>query len=151
MRKRCNRKVWTKVNPIQHAIEGAALTPQHLLDQLRMRELAAVDAFAKGGAGLQEWKDLTAMLNVCETMARDGVGPEALPTCAKAQAHLIESARRFEITGKMGTTGPGIQSFRALYEYHDLQRQSVSRSEYERSIEKALNRVKSRAPEVVEL
>lgn len=151
MRKRCNRKVWTKVNPIQHAIEGAALTPQHLLDQLRMRELAAVDAFAKGGAGLQEWKDLTAMLNVCETMAKDGVGPEALPTCQDAEAHLIDAARRFERTGKMGTTGPGIQAFRSLYEYHDLQRQSVSRAQYEQAIQRTKNRVRSKAPEVVAL
>lgn len=85
-------------------------------------------------------------------MARDGVGrDEVLPACARAQEHLIDAARRFERTGKMGTTGPGLTSFRELYEFHDLQRQSVSRSEYEKAIKNATNRLRSRAPEVVEL
>lgn len=144
MRKRCNRKVWAKVNPIQHAIDGAAVTTQHKLDQLRVRELGAIDAFTRGAASLADWRDLTNMLNLCETMAREGIGPEALPACAEAQKHLVESAHRFERTGKMGTTGPGIQAFRTLYEYHDLQRQSISRAEFERMIRLTSARIKSR-------
>ena len=34
-RKKCVRKVWGLVNPIQHAIDGASITPGHLLDRLR--------------------------------------------------------------------------------------------------------------------
>lgn len=151
MRKHTRRKHWGLINPIKHAIDGAAITPLHELNRLRLRELQAVDAFSKGTATLNDWRDITAMLNLTETMANDGIGPEALPTCEEAQNHLVEAAERFERIGKMGTTGPGIQSFRDLFEFHDLQRQSVSRSEYERSIAKALNRVKSQAPEVFTL
>lgn len=42
MRKKCRRKVWALVNPIQHAIEGAAITPEDKLNQLQLREMAAV-------------------------------------------------------------------------------------------------------------
>lgn len=152
MKKRCIRKIWAKVNPIAHAIEGAAITPQRQLDRLRVRELAAIDAFTRGAASLADWRDLTNMLNLCETMAREGIGPEALPVCAEAQAHLIEAAHRFERTSRMGTTGPGIQALRALYEYHDLQRQSISRAEFERMIRLTSARIKSRGRgvEVVE-
>lgn len=152
MKKRCIRKVWAKVNPIQHAIEGASITPQRQLDRLRVRELAAIDAFTRGAASLADWRDLTNMLNLCETMARQGIGPEALPVCADAQSQLIEAAHRFERTGRMGTTGPGIQSLRTLYEYHYLQRQSISRAEFERMIRLTSARIKSRGRgvEVVE-
>lgn len=151
MRKHTRRKHWQLINPILHAIQGAAITPSEELDQLRMKELAAVEAFAKGTAALQDWQDITAMLNLTETMAKDGIGPEALPVCKAAQEHLVEAAQRYERIEKMGTTGPGIQSFRDLFQYHDLQRQSVSRSEYERAIAKTLARVRSKAPEVMEL
>lgn len=150
-RKRCVRRVWTLVNPIAHAIEGARMTPEEVLDSVRMRELAAVDAFAHGHAALQHWHDLTAMLNLCESMARNKIGPEAMPACQEAQSHLIDAQQRFERIGKMGMTGPGIEAMRELYRWHDAQRQAVSRGEYERQIKTAKNRVKSKAREVVEL
>lgn len=151
MRKHTRRKVWGLINPIQHAIQGAAITPSKELDGLRLKELEAVHAFANGTATLQDWHDITAMLNLAETMAKDGIGPEVLPVCEAAQQHLVEAAKRFERIKKMGTTGPGIQSFRDLFAYHDLQRQSVSRAEYERAIARTLGRIRSKAPEVVEL
>ena len=46
MRKRCKRKVWNKVNPIAHAIAGAAVVSQSDMNALRVRELAAIEAFA---------------------------------------------------------------------------------------------------------
>ena len=42
MRKRCKRKVWVKVDPIQHAIEGARVSDDKLLNELRVRDLAAI-------------------------------------------------------------------------------------------------------------
>lgn len=151
MRKHTRRKHWQLINPILHAIQGAAITPSKELDQLRIKELEAVHAFATGSATLQDWHDITAMLNLAESMARDGIGPEVLPVCEEAQQHLVEAAQRYERIQKMGTTGPGIQAFRDLFAYHDLQRQSVSRAEYERAIARTLGRIRSKAPEVVEL
>jgi hypothetical protein len=152
MRKRTRRKFWTtEINPVTHALMGAALLPESELNKLRMRELAAIEAFRSGVATLQDWYDINAMNNLCETMARSGVGPEALEATQIAQAALLEATQRFERTGKMGTTGPGLQAFREVYEFHDLQRQSVPRSIYERCIVKLRNRVKSNAPEVIPL
>lgn len=149
MKKQCRRKGWsTAINPITHAIEGAAITSDALLNQLRARELAAIEAFRTGSATLQEWADITGLLNLCETMARNGVGPEALEACVRAEQELINAGKRFEATRRMATSGPGLQAFRDIYQYHDLQRQSVSRAEYDRWIRKAVLRVKSKAPEV---
>lgn len=151
MRKKTRRKIYALVDPITHAVQGAALIPQKELDQLRLRELAAVEAFRVGKARLQDWHDVCAMMNLCEAMARDGVGPEALEACERAQAALVEAAQRFERTGKMGTTGPGLQAFRDVYDFHDLQRQSVPRSTYEQCIARATAKVKSKAPGVLVL
>lgn len=148
MRKKCKRKVWALVNPISHAIEGAAICSDDVLQPLRIRELSAIESFRTGKAGLQEWSDICAMMNLCENMTLHGIGPEAKPTCDEAHGHLIEAAKRYEKTGKMGITGPGIKCFRELHEWHDLQRSCISRSEYDRLIKDTVNRVKSGAPEV---
>lgn len=150
MRKRTRRKVWsTAINPITHAVLGAALIPQDELDRLRIRELAAIEAFRAGKAGLQEWHDITSYLNLCEMLAHQGVGPEALVACETLQDELIEAAHRFEATGKMGLTGPGLVAARDVWEFHDLQRQSVARSVYERAIETLGQRIRNRSPGVV--
>lgn len=84
-RKKCVRKVWGLVNPIQHAID-------------------------------------------------------------RAQAGLSDAHDRFKATGRMGLSGPAIQAMRDLAEYHDLQRQSISRGEYERWIRKTADRIRSAHP-----
>lgn len=151
MRKRTRRKVYALVNPIEFAIEGAAFTSQDQLDKLRLLELAAIDQFARGAATVRTWQDITDMLNVCETMANQGIGPEALEACGRAQKALIEASKRYHKTRKMGTTGEGLQAFRDLFAYHDLQRQSIPRCDYEKAIKTTVHRLRSKAPEVIEL
>lgn len=148
MKKHCRRKHYVLLDPIKHATEGAALTPESVLKPLRLRELMAIQAMVTGSATLQEWQDLTNMLNLCETMARGGVGPEALQSCTKAQEALIQAAKRYQSTRQMGLTAEGLQSIRDVYAYHDLQRQSVSRGQYERWIATTRQRIRSAAPEV---
>ena len=141
-RKKCVRKVWGLVNPIQHAIDGASITPDHLLDRLRLVELSAIESFTKGQATVEDWKSLADLLNVAETMSRGGVGPEVLEACERAQDGLSDAHDRFKITGRMGLSGPAIQAMRDLAEYHDLQRSSISRGEYERWIVKTRNQIR---------
>lgn len=151
MRKRTVRKHYALVNPIQHAMEGAAITNGDDLDKLRMVELQALAAFRNGQAGLREWHEIESMMNLAETMAKHGIGVEVESICMQAQAHLIDSAKRFERIGRMGATGPALQCWQDLYEYHDLQRQSVARSVYEEMIRKTTDRVRSKAPGVIQL
>lgn len=151
MRKKTKRKHWALIDSVRHAILGAAITQDHLLDKLRLIELAALDAMTKGLGTIQDWQELTDMMNISEVMARDGVGPEALPVCQQAQEALEQAARRYETTRKMGLTGTGINALREVFEYHDLQRRSIPRSEYEKYIIKTRQRIKSQAKEVVVL
>ena len=130
---------------------GAGITQPELLDKLRLRELAALEAMAKGLGTKVEWQELADMLNICEVMAMEGIGPEALPYCKEAQDALVEAARRYEATKRMGLSGPGIQALREVYEYHDLQRSSVARGLYEQMIVKTRQRINSKAKEVLEL
>jgi hypothetical protein len=139
------------VNPIEYAIEGAAITHDTDLNKLRMIELQAIEAFRTGKAGLQEWNEINSMMNLAETMAKGGIGVEVESICMQAQAHLIDSAKRYERIGRMGATGPALQCWQDLYEYHDLQRQSVARSVYEEMIRKTTDRLKSKAPGVIQL
>ena len=49
MRKKCRRKVWsTNINPVAHAIAGAAITDRASLNTLRTKEYAALDEMIHG-------------------------------------------------------------------------------------------------------
>jgi hypothetical protein len=80
MRKRCKRKVWpTNINPISHAIAGAAVSDEKSLDKLRLCELSAIDAMTKGMGTTEDWRWLADVVNISETMGKAGIGPEVLP------------------------------------------------------------------------
>ena len=150
-KKRCKRKIYPLVSPLQLAMDGIIITPEERLDRLRIRELSSIDAMSKGKGTLQEWRELAELMNIAETLARNGVGIEALEVCAQVQAELIAVGKRFERTGSMTLTAQGLAAIRNLYELHDLQRTSITRADYERAIGDTMNRVKSRAGEVVDM
>ena len=152
MRKRCKRKVWsTEINAVAHAISGASIADKASLDKLRMHELGAIDAMTKGKGTVEDWRWLADVMNIAETMGVNGIGPEVLPHCQLAQQALFEAAKRYETTGKMGLSGLGIKAIKDVWEYHDLQRTSIARSEYERMIQKTANYIKSQGKNVVEV
>lgn len=151
MRKQTRRKVYQLVNPISYAIEGATITPDDILDKLRQRELTSIEAFRMGQADLADWKMINDMANLCEVMAKSGIGPEALEAAERTHEYLLEAYHRYNKTKKMGTSGLGLVAFRDCYEYHDLQRQSISRSVYEQMLTRTMNQIRSKSPDVLEL
>jgi hypothetical protein len=152
MRKKTKRKVWALIDPIQHGIIGAAITQRDKLDKLRMLEYSALEAMTKGNGTVTDWRTLVDVLNLSETMARHNIGKdEVLPVCQKAQEALHEAALRFQSTKRMGLSGEGIQSIRDLIQYADLQQSSISRSEFERYIQKTKNYIKSNNDLVTEI
>lgn len=143
--------MWNLLDPIQHAVIGAAITPRATLDKLRFLEYAALDAITRGKGTIQDWRTLVDVLNLSEVMAKGGIGPEVLPVCAKAQEALHKAAMRYQETKKMGLDGLGIQAVRELIEYADLQQGSISRAEFERYVQKTRNYIKSNSDRVVEV
>ena len=150
-RKRTKRKTWALLDPIQHAVIGAAITPRQTLDKLRFLEYTALDAITKGMGTIQDWRTLVDVLNLSEVMAKNGIGPEVLPVCAKAQEALHKAAMRYQDTKKMGLDGLGIQAIRELIEYADLQQASISRAEFEQYVKKTRDYIKSNSDRVVEI
>ena len=152
MRKKCKRKVWsTSINPVAHAIAGASVADSKSLDTLRLCELAAIDAMSKGMGTVEDWRWLADVVNIAETMGKNGIGPEVLPYCETVQQALLEAANRYQKTKKMGLSGLGLTKMRDLWEYHDLQRTSIARSEYEKMIQKTANHIRSHGKDVVEV
>ena len=152
MKKMCKRKIWsTTINPITHAISGARVTEDRLLDKLRMRELSAFDSMVKGWGTVEDWRVLVDMMNIAEMMGKSGIGPEVLPYCEDGCQAMTEAARRYQKSMKMGLSGVGINALREICAYHDLQRTSVSRSVYEAMITKTANYLRSKGKDVVEI
>lgn len=148
MRKQCRRKIYQLVDPIAHAIAGAAITTDDCLDQLKEKELAAIEAMRTGQATIYTWQELVDMNNICQVMARSGIGPEALPDSMMAEIELKHATKRYEATGRMLLTGVGLKAIKEVFEWHHLQRLSISRAEYERMLQKTRNKIRSRSKDV---
>ena len=88
MRKKTKRKIWNLIDPITHALTGAAITQREKLNQLRMLEYSALDSMTKGSGTVTDWRTLVDILNLSEMMGKNGIGPEVLPICEKAQKNL---------------------------------------------------------------
>jgi hypothetical protein len=151
MRKTTKRKHWNLIDSVTHAIIGAAITQRDKLDKLRMLEYSALDSMTKGSGTVSDWRTLVDVLNLSEMMGKNGVGPEVLPICEKAQNSLHKAAMRYQETMRMGLDGEGIKAIRDLIEYADLQQSSISRSEFERYIQKTKDHIRSNGNLVVEI
>jgi len=150
-RKTTKRKRWNLIDPLTHAIVGASITQRDKLDKLRLLEYSALDAMTKGLGTVTDWRTLVDVLNLSEMMAKNGIGPEVLPICEKAQEGLHKAAMRYQESKKMGLDGQSIQAIRELIQYADLQQSSISRAEFEKYIQKTRNYIKSNGDLVVEI
>lgn len=148
MRKHCRRKVYPLVNTIQNAIDGAFVTADNLLDQLRSHEAVVLAGLQHGSATQDDLRKVCDLVNLAQTMAHSGIGPEALPSVLLVEGETEAAIARFARTRKVGFTGPGLVALRELIEWHDLQRISVSRSVYERMINKTCDRIRSAHPDL---
>jgi hypothetical protein len=146
MRKRTRRQHYALTNPVTLAIAGARITEDRLLDQLRLRELSAIQSFATGAATVDDWRTVADLTNLAQTMCAMGIGPEVLSAAMAVEGVLNEAHQRYLDTGRMGTTGAGLNAMRDLLEWHHLQRTSVARSVYEAAIQKTHNRIRSAHP-----
>jgi hypothetical protein len=151
MRKKTKRKHWNLIDNVTHAIVGAAITQRDKLDKLRMLEYSALEAITKGNGTVSDWRSLVDVLNLAEMMGKNGIGPEVLPICEIAQESLHKAAMRYQETLRMGLDGQGIQAIRDLIEFADLQQGSISRSEFERYIQKTKDYIRSHGDKVVEI
>jgi len=144
MRKKCKRKVYP-LNPniVAAVIESVGFIPNQDFDRLRIMALGSVEALATGAGTVADLRCLSDNLNISETMADSGVGPEALEACAAAQAAVLSIMKRYGKWKKIETTPAELQAFREMLAYLDAQRTSISRGEYEKFIVKTWARIRS--------
>jgi hypothetical protein len=149
MRKQTRRKIWdATINPITHAIVGASITDEESLEILRKKENGSMEAFRNGTAKPSDWNNINAVVQLAESMAAANIGPEVMVHVKIAEMHLIDAHDRYKRIGKMGSTGPGLQSFQDIIEYHELQRTAVSRSVYESHIKRVTDMIRSKSPKI---
>ena len=132
-----------------HAMVSAAIIDDETLDVMRKKEAESMEAFRTGSATKQDWDIVNAASRIAESMANAGIGPEVMVHVKIAEMHLLEARDRFRRIGKIGTTGLGLQAFKDLLEYHELQRTSVPRNIYERHIQRVTNMIRSKSPKII--
>jgi hypothetical protein len=134
--------------PVTHAIVGASITDEESLEILRKKENGSMEAFRNGAATPHDWNNINAVVQLAKSMAAANIGPEVMVHVKIAEMHLIDAHDRYKRIGKMGSTGPGLQSFQDIIEYHELQRTAVSRSVYESHIKRVTDMIRSKSPKI---
>jgi hypothetical protein len=134
--------------PVTHAIVGASITDEESLEILRKKENGSMEAFRNGAAAPHDWNNINAVVQLAESMAAANIGPEVMVHVKIAEMHLIDAHERYKRIGKMGSTGPGLQSFQDIIEYHELQRTAVSRSVYEKHIKRITDMIRSKSSKI---
>lgn len=140
MKKRTLRKRYKLIDPIAHAIEGAMVTPKDVLDKQRAVERAAAEAVRMGAGSMADLYEIESSCLVAMEMASHRIGPEALVSCKLLEIEIRQAKERHAKTGALALTGAGLRAMDDVLEYIDLQRQSISRGEYERHILKVVRR-----------
>jgi hypothetical protein len=148
MKKQTKRKIYLLLNPIEHAMKGAAIATDEDLKAHKDRENASLQAFRDGTATKVDWHNLNTVVRLAESLAMSGIGEEVLVQAKIAEMHLLEAYERHARIGKMGTTGLGLQSLQDILEYHDLQRKSIANSVYKNHINSVTNKVRSKSPKI---
>lgn len=146
-RKRCIRKVWRTgpgFNPVAHAIAGVKGISDAEQEKLRATELSTLESMARPSAREEDWAEIDAMVALMLALAEQGHGIEGIEAAKEAYKYLDADYMRWLETGRMGTTGPGLQAYRAAYAIHDLQRQCATRAQYEDAISLAMSRTRQR-------
>jgi hypothetical protein len=127
---------------------GASITDDESLSILRKKEDGSMSAFRNGTANKVDWNNINAVVCLAESMAAANIGPEVMVHVKIAEMHLLDAHERYKRIGKMGSTGPGLQAFQDIIEYHELQRTSVSRSVYESHIKRVTDMIRSKSPKI---
>ena len=131
-----------------HAMVGASITDDETLNVARKKEADSLKAFKTGTATKQDWNNINAAVRLAESMAAANIGPEVMVHVKIAEMHLLDAHDRYKRLGKLGSTGPGLQSFQDIIEYHELQRTAVARSVYEKHIKRVTDMVRSKSSKV---
>lgn len=127
---------------------GAAIADEDSLDVLREKENGSLNAFRNGTATRTDWNNINSVVRLAESMASANIGPEVMVHVKIAEMHLVDAHERYNRIGKMGSTGPGLQAFQDIIEYHELQRTSVARSVYEKHIKRVADMIRSKSPKI---
>lgn len=149
MKRRPFRSKWQRdTKLIDRVISGVRPTPDELLEKQRMIELQSIDAFSRGEATVNDFRVMCDMLNVAETFAKTGVGHEVLEVCEYVQSVLELCKAEYEEQGCMTVDEFELNGLRDLYEYHHIQRTSVDWQQYEKTIVRTGNQIRSQHPDV---
>jgi len=104
MRKSCKRKHWNTspgFSAVAHAINGACVIDDQILQDIRIRELSAIQSMQDHSATEQDLYDILALHSMAVVMAENGIGKfEVMPVCTQAKTAIANLIKRVEKWGK---------------------------------------------------
>lgn len=138
------------LDPMGLVRQNVSLLSDDQIAALRLRELSSLEALRSGRGELADLKDLADVLNMAETLASMGVGPEAKPSIDTAQEALLAIKKRVENWGKIQVLPSEVDALSDMQAWYDLQRQSVDRATLTKATNLCFNRIRGAHPSVKE-
>jgi len=132
MKKSAKRQIRPLANPLTVAIKRASPVTPDVVQQLRLREWSAIEAFAQGQATSVDLALLEELLCMCQCSIELGIGPEAQPTCEAAEQVFTALHARTAVNTLMKMDPAELDVMRELQGFHDQQRAACNRADYSR-------------------
>ncbi len=86
--------------------------PDEYIERIDLLTLSAVEAITHGHGTKAEWDSVALTLNQAWILAKQGIGPEAIPVLEEAQDAMRRAIPRFHQSGKIALDGDGIKAVR---------------------------------------
>jgi hypothetical protein len=95
--------------------------------------LSGLEEMRKGTATPNEWNSVARGINHAWTLAKMGVGEEALPTITEAEAGMKRAEARYKATGRLVLDGNGLSAVRLALELWGQQLRMCTVGEVDRA------------------
>lgn len=140
---RAKRKVWPLLNPILHAMAGAAKFTPTQLAQLMAPNRAAVQALQYGQFNADHWRVLADAFNIAEALARPpvNIANDHSEKFEEAQCVLYALSEQFRDRKTWTARSAQLQAVKDAMEIFEIQLEHVAQGEFERVVEKLTQRM----------
>lgn len=110
-----NKVVRMIVNRTMAKVQNSPITDAEAAP-LETAVLSGLEEMRKGTATPNEWNSVARGINHAWTLAQHGIGQEALPVIAEAEAGMKRAEKRYKATGRLVLDGEGLNAVRLALE-----------------------------------
>jgi hypothetical protein len=129
-------------NPIAEIFGGMGSTHAQHLQELHIKNHAALAAMVQGRGTRDDWDRLVGAINMANVMCEQGIGNEFREQTIAARDALCQVGVRYHKFGSFGFTGAELMTMNEAFTCHEAQLENVRAIDIDRAANEVLRRIR---------